>query len=93
MEKFYKVQVTFPDGHTSEVEEVFMSKERAMYYGSNMIAQIAQTERFHKDHRDEAGFSKKIDPYFIVNEIDGDKSTLVYESKHKKRRKLFRKWW
>lgn len=90
MNKYYKIQITYPNGHTSDLEPIFSAKDKAIEYGNGQLTQIRSTEQFYASKKDELGFSKKIDPYFLVIEFDGEKRNIVFESEHKKRKKLFR---
>ncbi len=82
MEKHYKVNVSFPDGHTQEMEDTFASLSDAVNFGYSMLSQIGETERFHKhDDFDPFSFDELQKPYFFVYEVVGGKKTCVYEGK------------
>lgn len=82
MEKYYKVDVLFPDGHTQEMDDKFASLEEAVNFGYNVLSQIGETERYHKhDGFDSFSFKELRKPRFFVNEIENDNKICVYESK------------
>lgn len=71
----YKVQITYPNGRVEVIEEDFKTGKDALEYGNSMLAQIAQTEKFH------GGFSDdKQEARFYIIEIKGKKQRVVYDS-------------
>lgn len=85
MEKQYRVVFVYPDGHIEEIDELFNKGADALEYGNNMLAQIAHTEKFHADPIDDDFFKReKIEPYFMIVEINGKKYRLVFDSRFKR---------
>lgn len=83
MEKQYVVQVTYPDGHTEQIEEIFKSGREALEYGAGILSQIAATEQFHgRNAIDEFGDEVKKEAYFIIIEVVGKKHSVVYDSRY-----------
>lgn len=83
MGKNYKLVFVYPDGHIEEIDNLFSDLDSAKMYGETLLGQVYNTESFINTGDDEEfGFSKKIDPYFMVVELGGKKYRLVYESKH-----------
>ena len=82
MSKLYKLVFVYPDGHIEEVENLFNNGKDALEYGNNLLGQVVNTEGvFHPSGENEFGFKKKIDPYFMIIEINGKKYHLVYDSR------------
>lgn len=75
MEKNYRVVFVYPDSHIEEIEEVFNDGKEALEYGNSMLVQVANTEQFH------AFADEKIQPYFMIVEVNGKKHRMVYNSK------------
>ena len=83
MEKIYIVQVTYPDGHSEQIEETFKSGREALEYGGGILSQIAATEQFHgRNAIDEFGDEVKKEPYFIIIEVNGKKRSVVFDSRY-----------
>ena len=79
--KSYKLVFAYPDGHIEEDFDQFMELEKAKEYGEDLLGQVLNTESVFKGEDNDFGFSKKHKPYFMVYEVEGEESHLVYESK------------
>ena len=78
----YCVEFTYPDGHTEEIQDSFVSKEEAVRFGKSLITQANNTESFHGANEiNEFGFKKKKKPHFIVFKKDECGSLAVYDSR------------
>lgn len=73
--KAYYVSFQYPDGHVEEIEEVFVTVEKAVSYGNALLQQVQATERFKR-----GGNHSAKDARFVVNAKDGNESELVYDS-------------
>lgn len=79
---FYKVMMSYPDGHVEEIAESFNDLDSAVEYGKSMLAQVRGTERFHLDKGDVFGEKKaKKKPSFEIVKKTGSMSTIVFSSK------------
>ena len=81
----YKVEISFPDGHIQEFEEVFHKKEAAIDFAAGVLAQVSVTERYHhRKNRDDFDFEEPTKPYFFVYQIEGFERELVFDSRKDK---------
>lgn len=81
MKTYYRVNVSFPNGHIEEIEDVFFTLEKAVEYGNSILNQVASTEAYHKDRTDMYGDKVSFKPYFEVIEVSDESSKSVYKSK------------
>ena len=81
MDAYYKVNVSFPDGHVEEIEDIFPSLEAAQAYGNNILNQISSTEPYHNSKKDIFGEKTKFKPYFEVLVVVDNNSKIVFKSK------------
>ena len=72
----YQVVITYPDGHIEEIEDSFSSLEAAREFGDSMIVQVKNTEAYHKT-------PSKGMASFMVLDVSGKPSVVVFESKRK----------
>ena len=83
MVAYYKVTISYPDGHLEEIEEEFMSMDKAVDFGEKYIAQVYGTESFKGNAIDEGNlFGRKV-PFFYVDCISDEGSENVYNSSEK----------
>ena len=83
MDKYYKVQISYPNGKVEVIEEDFEKGADALEYGNSLLAQVHGTEsvinrRANLDIFDER---ESIEPYFMIVEINGKKYRMVYDSR------------
>ena len=84
----YRVEVTYPDQHTEEIQDRFESRDEAIRYGHTILAQIGDNEEFHgADEVNEFGFHKKKKPFFVVFKMVEEKSVTVFDSRRPNRYK------
>ena len=84
MDKYYRVVFVYPDGHIEEIEESFTLGRDALDYGNNLIVQVQNSEDVYRGiivDDEEFGAKEKIDPYFMIVEVNGKKRRLVYDSR------------
>lgn len=84
MDKYYRVVFVYPDGHIEEIEENFTAGRDALDYGNNLIIQVQNTEGVFRGvsaDDEDFGMKEKIDPYFMIIEVNGKKRRLVYDSR------------
>jgi len=75
--KSYVLTFTYPDGHSEEIQEIFVTEEKAVSYGQALMNQIAGTEQFK--HGRYSGGRPGL-AYFVVHAKDGNEKELVYSS-------------
>ena len=82
MKSYYKVSVTYPDGHTEEIEESYDSLEKAKEFGDNIVLQVQNTERYHKNKGGFLGLfkRKKKACYYVVRYVTDDGAEEVFDS-------------
>lgn len=83
MEKIYKIVFVYPDGHIEDIDTEFHTGKEALEYGNNLLAQVYNTEgvfRGLSSSGDEFDFQEKKEPHFMILEVRGKKSRLVYDS-------------
>ncbi len=80
----YKVTISYPDGHLEEIEEDFLSLEKAIDFGEKYLAQIYGTESFRGNALDEHNFFHKKQPYFFVDSHGDGESEIVFDSRKDK---------
>jgi len=81
MEKYYKVQISYPNGVVEVIEDDFQKGAEALDYGNGLLAQIEQNKGFHDSAEDEFGDKILKDAYFFIIEIDGENQKVVYDSR------------
>lgn len=81
MEKYFKVQVSYPDGKVEMIEEDFEKGADALEYGNSLLAQIAINQNYHEGAIDEFGEETLKNPYFFIIEVYDDKQAVVYDSR------------
>ena len=82
MEKYFKLEFVYPDGHIEEIFDVFHSEEKAKEYGNSLLVQVQNTEGVKRPESDSLSFKKKGKPYYMVYEYEGEEGRLIFESKH-----------
>ncbi len=80
METYYRVEVTYPDGHTEEIGTQYKSAREAVDFGANLLVQVSYTEQYHRDN-DVFGMKEKIKPYFLVTRVSEQEHKLVFDSR------------
>ena len=78
MDRYYKVQISYPNGQVEEVEETFNALDLAIQYGNSLLIQVGPNENFHE------GLDEEEEPqeaYFFVIEVDEEKKDIVYDSR------------
>ena len=81
MDKYYKVQISYPDGRVELIDEDFIKGAEALEYGNSLLNQIASNQDFHSGAIDEFGEEEIKEAYFFIVEIDGEKQSVVYDSR------------
>ena len=76
--EIYVVSVTYPDGHTEEIEDmIYRHLDDAVMAGKNILGQVAYTEKTHSTGKHySAG-----DEYFVVRRVMGQERTIVFDSR------------
>ena len=82
MDKYYKVQISYPNGKVEVIEEDFERGAEALEYGNSLLAQIASNQGFHGGVIDEFGDETFKEPYFFIIEVNGEKQAVVYDSRN-----------
>ncbi|MCR5491796.1 MAG: hypothetical protein K6F32_06690 [Bacilli bacterium] len=73
----YKLSFSYPDGHVEDIDDIFVSLDRAAEYGDGLLNQVMATERLKR-----AGMSYHAkSAYYMVYECDGKTTELVYDSR------------
>ena len=85
MAVYYKVTISYPDGHLEEIEEEFTSLQKAIDFGEKYLAQVYGTEQFRGNALDEHNFFHKKKPYFIVDSHGEGESKIVFDSRKDKK--------
>ena len=84
MSKLYKVVFVYPDGHIEEIDDTFENGREALEYGNNLLVQVINTEgvfnRSGSAFDDDFSFKEKVQPHFMIVEVNGKKYHLVYDS-------------
>ncbi len=83
MHAYYIVSVTYPNGKTEEIEDVYHTVEDAIEFGEQMLAQIPANAGFHSKSHDVFGDETYTQPYFLIKKVDGSTRTWVYDSRSK----------
>ena len=78
---YYKITISYPDGHLEELDEEFLSLPKAIDYGEKYLAQVYGTESFRGDALDEHNFFNKKKPYFFVDSHGEGESKIVFDSR------------
>lgn len=81
---YYKVTISYPDGHLEEIEEDFYNLEKAIDFGEKYISQVYGTESFRGNSLDEGNFFHKKEPYFFVDSHGEGESKIVFDSRKDK---------
>lgn len=81
MDKYFKVQISYPNGQVEEIEEVFLTLNAAKAYGNNLLIQVVPNENYHETLLDEFEEVQRQDAYYFVIEVEEDKKELVYDSR------------
>ncbi len=82
MNAYYKVSVTYPDGRTEEIEDIFKTGQDALQFGETILGQIPFNRGFHGSAIDDFGDKTYIEPYFSIRKFEGDKHHIVYDSRY-----------
>jgi prepilin-type processing-associated H-X9-DG protein len=81
MSEYFRVNVSFPDGHIEEIDEIFSTLELAKNYGESILNQVSYTEAYHKGKDDIFGDKINLKPYFEVLKVADNTSKIVFRSK------------
>ena len=81
MDKYYKVQISYPNGKVEVIEEDFERGADALEYGNSLLAQISSNQGFHEGAIDEFGEETLKEAYFFIIEVVGEKQAVVYDSR------------
>ena len=73
--------VTYPDGHTEEIQERFSTVEEAIDYAQKLLVQVENTERYHYAHGDSKGRKPRGKSSFVVEKRENGRSEVVFNSR------------
>ena len=84
MDKYYKVQISYPNGEVEEVEEDFLTLNAAKAYGDSLLIQVVPNENYHETLLDEFEEKESQEAYYFVIEVEEEKKELVFDSRKDK---------
>ena len=77
MAEYFKVEFSYPDGHTEEFDEKFSSLEAAIKFAKDLMNQVGFNERAH----DEGADKELSKPHYWVIKVTPEGKELAFDSR------------